>query len=69
MKCIKKMLCECIGLSVFDEASTADRSSPLEIFGTDHGCFWYHSSIGGAVLQMSRDLSRMKVLMTHSKSH
>ena len=25
--------------------------------------------VGGTVLQMSRDLSRMKVLMTHSKSH
>ena len=63
MKCIKKMLCECIGLSVFDEASAADGSCPLEQIADASGI-----AVGGTVLQMSRDLSRMKVLMTHSKS-
>ena len=63
MKCIKKMLCECIGLQVFDEASAADGSCPLEQIADASGI-----AVGGTVLQMSRDLSRMKVLMTHSKS-
>ena len=63
VKCIKKMLCECIGLSVFDEASAADGSCPLEQIADASGI-----AVGGTVLQMSRDLSRMKVLMTHSKS-
>ena len=63
MKCIKKMLCECIGLSVFEEASAADGSCPLEQIADASGI-----AVGGTVLQMSRDLSRMKVLMTHSKS-
>ena len=63
VKCIKKMLCECIGLQVFDEASAADGSCPLEQIADASGI-----AVGGTVLQMSRDLSRMKVLMTHSKS-
>ena len=56
-------MCECIALAVFDEASAADGSCPLEQVADASGI-----AVGGTVLQMSRDLSRMKVLMTHSRS-
>ena len=62
-RAIKKMMCECIALAVFDEASAADGSCPLEQVADASGI-----AVGGTVLQMSRDLSRMKVLMTHSRS-
>ena len=62
-KAIKKMLCHCISLSTFDEASAADGSCPLEQIADASGI-----AVGGTVLQMSRDMSHMKVLMTHSKS-
>ena len=62
-RAIKRMMCECIALAVFDEASAADGSCPLEQVADASGI-----AVGGTVLQMSRDLSRMKVLMTHSRS-
>ncbi|CAK9002134.1 Retrovirus-related Pol polyprotein from transposon 412 [Includes: Protease [Durusdinium trenchii] len=62
-RAIKRMMRECIALAVFDEASAADGSCPLEQVADASGI-----AVGGTVLQMSRDLSRMKVLMTHSRS-
>ena len=52
-----------ICLASFDEAAAADRSCPLEQIADASGI-----AVGGSVLQMTRDLSRVKVLMTHSKS-
>ena len=46
-------------MAVFDEPSAADGSCPLEQIASG-------VAVGGTVLQMSRDLSRMKILMTHS---
>ena len=62
-RAIKKMICERIALAVFDEASAADGSCPLEQIADASGI-----AVGGTVLQMSRDMSSMQVLMTHSKS-
>ena len=52
-----------ICLASFDEAAAADGSCPLEQIADASGI-----AVGGSVLQMTRDLSRVKVLMTHSKS-
>ena len=49
-RAIKKMMCECIALAVFDEASAADGSCPLEQVADASGI-----AVGGTVLQMSRD--------------
>ena len=52
VKAIKRMMTEQIELSIFDEATAITGECPLE----------------GTVLQMSRDRTKMKVLLTHSKS-
>ena len=59
----KKMMQQHICLAAFDEASAADGSCPLEQIADASGI-----AVGGSVVQMSRDLSKLKVLMTHSKS-
>ena len=63
VRAIKKMLEQAIGIAVFDEASAIDGSCPLEQVADASGY-----AVGGTVLQMTRDLSRMKVLLTHSRS-
>lgn len=60
---IKDMLANTINLAVFDEASAISGACPLEQVADASGF-----AVGGTVLQMTRDLSRMKVLLTHSKS-
>ena len=62
-KAIKQMMRRHICLASFDEAAAADGSCPLEQIADASGI-----AVGGSVLQMTRDLSRVKVLMTHSKS-
>ena len=62
-RAIKKMMQQHICLAAFDEASAADGSCPLEQIADASGI-----AVGGSVVQMSRDLSKLKVLMTHSKS-
>ena len=62
-KAIKKMICEHIALAIFDEASAADGSCPLEQIADASGI-----AVGGTVLQMTRDMSKMKILLTHSRS-
>ena len=62
-KAIKQMMQRHICLASFDEAAAADGSCPLEQIADASGIV-----VGGSVLQMTRDLSRVKVLMTHSKS-
>ena len=62
-RAIKKMTQQHICLAAFDEASAADGSCPLEQIADASGI-----AVGGSVVQMSRDLSKLKVLMTHSKS-
>ena len=47
---------------MFDEAAAADGSCPLEQVADCSGI-----ALGGTGLQMSRDVSRFKVLVTHSK--
>ena len=61
-KAIKQMMQRHICLASFDEAAAADGSCPLEQIADASGI-----AVGGSVLQMTRDLSRVKVLMTHSK--
>ena len=63
VKAIKQMMQRHICLASFDEAAAADGSCPLEQIADASGI-----AVGGSVLQMTRDLSRVKVLMTHSKS-
>ena len=58
---IKQMMSKHICLASFDEAAAADGSCPLEQIADASGI-----AVGGTVLQMTRDLSRVKVLMTHS---
>ena len=62
-RAVKKMMQQHICLAAFDEASAADGSCPLEQIADASGI-----AVGGSVVQMSRDLSKLKVLMTHSKS-
>ena len=62
-KAIKQMMQRHICLASFDEAAAADGSCPLEQIADASGI-----AAGGSVLQMTRDLSRVTVLMTHSKS-
>ena len=62
-RAVKKMMQQRICLAAFDEASAADGSCPLEQIADASGI-----AVGGSVVQMSRDLSKLKVLMTHSKS-
>ena len=63
-KAIKQMMRRHICLASFDEAAAAAGSCPpLEQIADASGI-----AVGGSVLQMTRDLSRVKVLMTHSKS-
>ena len=63
-KAIKKMMCDHhITLAAFDEAAAADGSCRLEQIADASGI-----AVGGSVVQMSRDMAKLKVLMTHSKS-
>ena len=62
-KAIKKMMCDHITLAAFDEAAAADGSCPLEQVADASGI-----AVGCSVVQMSRDMAKLKVLMTHSKS-
>ena len=62
-KAIKKMMCDHITLAAFDEAAAADGSCPLEQVADACGI-----AVGGSVVQISRDMVKLKVLMTHSKS-
>jgi len=59
---IKKMACNTIELSVFDPVSALEGSCPLEQVADSSGI-----ALGGTVLQMTRDLTKFKVLLTHSK--
>ena len=63
VRAIKQMLEKTIGISVFDEATAISGECPLEQVADASGY-----AVGGTVLQMARDLSHMKVLLTHSKS-
>ena len=56
VRAIKKMLESAICLSVFDEASAITGECPLEQVADASGY-----AVGGTVLQMSRDLTQMKV--------
>ena len=49
------MICDWIELAVFDEASAADGSCPLEQIADASGI-----AVGGTVLQMSRDMSSIR---------
>ena len=63
VRAIKKMLSDAISLAVFDEAAAISGKCPLEQVADASGY-----AVGGTVLQMTRDHSRFKVLLTHSKS-
>ena len=63
VRAIKKMLSEAIDLAVFDEAGAISGLCPLEQVADASGF-----AVGGTVLQMSRDHTKMKVLLTRSKS-
>ena len=56
------MMTEQIELSIFDEATAITGECPLEQIADASGI-----AVGGTVLQMSRDRTKMKVLLTHSK--
>ena len=56
-------MCDHITLAAFDEDAVADGSCPLEQVADASGI-----AVGGSVVQMSRDMAKLKVLMTHSKS-
>ena len=60
---IKNMMCDHITLAAFDEAAAADGSCPLEQVADPSGI-----AVGGSLVQMSRDMAKLKVLVTHSKS-
>ena len=60
-KAIKKMMCDHITLAAFDEAAAADGSCPLEQVLDALGI-----AVGGSVAQMSCDMAKLKVQMTHS---
>ncbi|CAJ1420832.1 unnamed protein product, partial [Effrenium voratum] len=62
-KAIKEMMTKHVGLSVLDEAAALSGASPLEQIADASGI-----AVGGTVVQMSRDLTKLKVLLTHSKS-
>ena len=62
-KATKKMMCDQITLAAFDEAAAADGSCPLEQVADASGI-----AVGGSAVQMSRDMAKLKVLMTRSKS-
>jgi hypothetical protein len=57
------MMSKAIELSIFDEAGAIAGLCPLEQIADASGI-----AVGGTVLQMTRDLSRMKILLTHSRS-
>jgi len=63
VKAIKQMMSKAIELSIFDEAGAIAGLCPLEQIADASGI-----AVGGTVLQMTRDLSRMKILLTHSRS-
>ena len=63
VKAIKRMMTEQIELSIFDDATAITGECPLEQIADASGI-----AVGGTVLQMSRDRTKMKVLLTHSKS-
>ena len=56
-------MCDHITFAAFDEAAAADGSCPLEQVADASGI-----AVGGSIVQMSRDMAKLKVLMTHSKS-
>ena len=62
VRAIKEMMARHIMLNVFDEAAAVSGRCPLEQIADASGI-----AVGGTVVQMSRDLSRFKVLLTHSK--
>ena len=62
VRAIKEMMTRHIMLNVFDEAAAVSGRCPLEQIADASGI-----AVGGTVVQMSRDLSRFKVLLTHSK--
>ncbi|CAL1170400.1 unnamed protein product [Cladocopium goreaui] len=63
VKAIKQMMSKAIELSIFDEAGAIAGLCPLEQIADASGI-----AVGGTVLQMTRDFSRMKILLTHSRS-
>ena len=63
VRSIKRMLAETISLSILDEAAAISGQCPLEQIADASGY-----AVGGTVLQMTRDMERMKVLLTHSKA-
>ena len=62
VRAIKKMACNAIHLSVLDTAAAIDGSCPLEQIADCSGI-----ALGGTALQMTRDLTQFKVLVTHGK--
>ena len=62
VRAIKEMMTRHIMLNVFDEAAAVSGRCPLEQIADASGI-----AVGGTVVQMSRDLSLFKVLLTHSK--
>ena len=56
VKAIKQMMSKAIELSIFDEAGAIAGLCPLEQIADASGI-----AVGGTVLQMTRDLSRMKI--------
>jgi hypothetical protein len=56
------MCANTIELSMFDEAAAIDGSCPLEQIADCSGI-----ALGGTSLQVTRDMSKFKVLVTHSK--
>ena len=53
------MMCDHITLAAFDEAAAADGSCRLERVADASGI-----AVGGSVVQMSRDMAKLKVLGT-----
>ena len=63
VRAIKRMLAKSISLAMIDEASAISGACPLEQVADASGF-----AVGGTVVQMTRDHTRLKVLLTHSKS-
>ena len=62
VRAIKEMMARHIMLAAFDEPAAVSGKCPLEQVADASGI-----AVGGTVLQMTRDLSHFKVLLTHSK--
>ena len=63
VRAIKRMLAKSISLAMIDEASAISGACPPEQVADASGF-----AVGGTVVQMTRDHTRLKVLLTHSKS-